>query len=492
VLVLVVAGVLAVAAVGWWLWPSGEESFPVAELALDEEGILEVPVEELPAHVQEEPDHTGSPDPSDLATDTGRWQLDDDPSDAGDDLPVVDQDPHEAIAAGDSTSSQASRPGRGATAERSTASSGPPKAEDGGRPVHQGTLGRNTTLSQRLGEYGLDAAQINEIVQALRGHFDFRRSQPTDKFTLVRGEGGEVARFRYEVGPAEIYEARRRGQELSGRKVPVRVTSRRRGVGGQIALGLAAALAAAKLPGSVFRAFQNTLGRDIDFRTAQRRGDLFKAIVDEEFVAGKRVGLGSVWALEYQGQTTGRQRAFFYKDASGEGRYYDRRGRTFERSRFLTPVRNARISSRFNLRRLHPVLKRRVAHLGVDYAAPRGTPVRATLAGKVTYVGRKGASGNLVILRHEGGLESIYAHLSRFRRGLKRRQAVEQGYVIGYVGSTGRSTGPHLHFGLREKGRFIDPLKQSRVPGRPIAQKYRAKFLRHARRLARQLDAVRL
>jgi murein DD-endopeptidase MepM/ murein hydrolase activator NlpD len=130
-----------------------------------------------------------------------------------------------------------------------------------------------------------------------------------------------------------------------------------------------------------------------------------------------------------------------------------------------TPLRYDRLSSKFNPRRFHPILKRTVPHLGVDYAASTGTPVWAAAEGRVTFAGRKGPNGNLVVVRHSGGFETAYAHLHRIKGGIRRGTFVKQRELIGFVGSTGRSTGPHLHFGLKKYSRFIDPLTELNGPG---------------------------
>src|SRR5690606_30707078 len=148
------------------------------------------------------------------------------------------------------------------------------------------------------------------------------------------------------------------------------------------------------------------------------------------------------------------------------------------------------ISSPFDPRRMHPVLRRIHPHNGVDYAAGTGTPVWAAAEGTVTFVGPRGANGNLVSLRHANGYESHYAHLSRFASGLSRGDAVTQRQVIGYVGSTGRSTGPHLHFGLKRNGRFVDPQAELNGPGRMMPAAFLGRYRGLVRQLRTELEAI--
>jgi hypothetical protein len=137
--------------------------------------------------------------------------------------------------------------------------------------------------------------------------------------------------------------------------------------------------------------------------------------------------------------------------------YVDSKGRVFGRSRWAKPVEGAPITSRFNPRRLHPILKVVKPHNGTDFGAPSGTPVLAAATGKVSFLGEAGPNGNLITLEHAGGYQTGYSHLSRFARGLRAGDSVRQKQVIGYVGTTGRSTGPHLHLSAKKNGRFIDP-----------------------------------
>jgi len=176
-----------------------------------------------------------------------------------------------------------------------------------------------------------------------------------------------------------------------------------------------------------------------------------------------------VHALEYDGQRTGKVQAFYYTASNSTGQFYDDTGRAMQGGWLRTPLRYERLSSGFNPRRFHPILKRTMPHLGVDYAAATGTPVWAAADGRVIFAGRKGANGNLIIIRHGGGFETAYAHLLRIKSGIRPGTFVKQRELIGFVGSTGRSTGPHLHFGLKKYNRSIDPLAELNGPGLRMA-----------------------
>jgi murein DD-endopeptidase MepM/ murein hydrolase activator NlpD len=245
--------------------------------------------------------------------------------------------------------------------------------------------------------------------------------------------------------------------ELTGRQVEVPVEVVRIGRIGTVQTSLGAALDAAGLGRTLVGIFVETFEGAIDFNTRTRAGDTFRVLVDERRVNGELLEYGTVHAITYQGARAGEHEAFWYAPREDLAEFYGADGRALHGGWLRTPLRFDHISSPFDPRRLHPILRRIHPHNGVDYAAGTGTPVWAAAAGTVTFVGRRGANGNLISLRHPDGYETFYAHLSRFARGLERGDEVEQRQVIGYVGSTGRSTGPHLHFGLKRHGRFHRP-----------------------------------
>lgn len=170
-----------------------------------------------------------------------------------------------------------------------------------------------------------------------------------------------------------------------------------------------------------------------------------------------------------------------------DGRYYDEKGKSLTSVFFKIPLRYNRISSKFTYKRYHPILKRYRAHLGVDFAAPRGRKVWSTADGKIIYKGRKGGYGNAVMIRHANGYKSLYAHLSKYNNRLKIGSRVKQGTVIGYVGTTGRSTGPHLHFGLYKNGRAVNPLKVMSYSKKILAGKEKKKYLKQIKKLKKYL-----
>jgi len=226
---------------------------------------------------------------------------------------------------------------------------------------------------------------------------------------------------------------------------------------------------------------------DIDFFRDLRKGDSFVVIVDRRTVDGRPYGWGNLFAARFvnAGRTLN---AVAFPDDDGRIGYYDLEGHPLRKEFLRTPLRFSRITSRFSLHRYHPVLHRRMPHYGVDYGAPVGTPVHVTADGVVRFVGRKGGAGKMITVRHTNGYETSYLHLSRYARGIHRGVRVHQGQVIGYVGQTGLATGPHLDYRVRHNGKWINPLRISSPPAKPIARKRLGRFLSYAITVQALLD----
>jgi murein DD-endopeptidase MepM/ murein hydrolase activator NlpD len=170
-----------------------------------------------------------------------------------------------------------------------------------------------------------------------------------------------------------------------------------------------------------------------------------------------------------------------------DGRYYDDRARSLTSVYFRVPLKYTRISSKFTYKRFHPILKRYIAHLGMDFAAPRGRKVYATADGKIIFRGRKGGYGNAIVMRHSGGYKSLYGHLSKFNKRVRKNSWIKQGTLIGYVGTTGRSTGPHLHFGIYKNGRAVNPAKVFKYSKKTLYGKSRRAYLRYTKKLKKEM-----
>lgn len=351
--------------------------------------------------------------------------------------------------------------------------------------VVEGEIEAGQTLSAALVARGVPGESIQPVVTAMAAVYDFRRSQPGHAFRAELDSTGAITVLRYEVSREVIYEARALAEGgYSAQQVEVVVEVQQKLVSGVVESSLIAAIVAAGQAEPLANAFAGIFQWDIDFSRQVRSGDAFRMLYEEVWVDGEFLRYGRILAAEYRGARASLT-AFWYDGEGANPGYYQPSGEALERLFLAAPCRYRRISSPFNPNRLHPVLGVRRPHLGVDYAAATGTPVVAVADGEVLFVGPRGGNGNLVRIRHEHGYESGYAHLSRFARGLRAGDSVEQGQVIGFVGSTGLSTGPHLHFGLKLGGEFIDPLgeQNARAPG------LTGRTLRDFQRLQVQLQA---
>jgi len=228
-------------------------------------------------------------------------------------------------------------------------------------------------------------------------------------------------------------------------------------------------------------AFVDAFKNSFDF-TRLRKGDRLAVVYKEKLRLGRPFGLPKIEAAMIEKRKKPHY-LFRFKE-----RYYDEKGREVEGFLFRKPVNHVRITSRFTLRRWHPVLHRYRAHLGVDFGGRTGTPIYAAADGLIIFAGRLGGYGNVIKIRHRDGFMTLYAHMHKFRRGMRRGKYVKKGQVIGYIGSTGMSTGPHLHFGLYKNGRPINPLGVIKVTKKTIWGKTRKEFLRYAADMKQKLQ----
>ena len=243
----------------------------------------------------------------------------------------------------------------------------------------------------------------------------------------------------------------------------------------------------AGLSDSLIMQMAEIFGWDVDFALDIRAGDRFALLFEEQFKDEEKIGEGPIIAAEFTNR--GRLiRAVRYVDPAGRIDYFSPDGRSMRKAFLRTPVNFTRISSRFSFNRRHPILHKMRAHRGVDYAAPRGTAVKASGDGRVVFAGRNGGYGRTVILQHGSVYTTLYAHLTRFSKGIRPGKRVEQGQTIGYVGSTGLATGPHLHYEFRVRGAHRDPLRVKLPQAAPLAEGYMDDFLVKAQPLLATLE----
>ncbi len=369
--------------------------------------------------------------------------------------------------------------------------------ESSQRPVTAGAISRHDArfgearfFREAVRNAGLTAEEAASLERALDGVLEFRRCRPRDRMSLERDTDGNLVRFEYRKSATEYYVMTRAADgSMSGEKVEREIERVRVARGGHVTSSLGDAFTRAGLGRSVVGTFVEAFGTKARFASQARRGDRFRVVVEEELVDGEHLRWGTVHALDYVGENTGELSAYRYEHR-GRPDYYDSTGRSLNGSWLRVPLHYERMSSPFDPHRMHPILRRVHPHNGIDYAAATGTPVWAAASGTITHAGPKGPNGNLVSIRHENGYSSHYAHLHRIQSGIRPGVEVEQRQLIGAVGTTGRSTGPHLHFGVKRNSSWIDPAPVLDGPGRMLPAGPLGRFRNLRRRLDRELAAI--
>lgn len=363
--------------------------------------------------------------------------------------------------------------------------------------ISEGELGRGETLARALGSEGISPQLIHEITRTLAPHFDFRQAQPGHRFRIARDPKGELVHFEYLTAPNTGWRLDRSGAALEVTRREARLTPRTARIAGLVSSTLYGAVAVLGEDGQLAHDFADVFAWDIDFHRAIRSGDAFEILYERMYRmepdgSEKYVGPGRILAARYDG-AAGHHEAVYFETVHGRGGYYHPDGTSVEGQFLMSPVWQGRVTSPYSNARRHPILKVTRPHQGIDYAAPTGTPVWAVADGVVVHRARAGGFGNLVKIRHRTGIVSFYAHLSRYAKDLRVGQSVRQKQVIGYVGSTGLSTGPHVCFRLNKDGKYLDPAKVRGLATRePVPAALRTRFQAARDMLLAELDGTRV
>lgn len=362
--------------------------------------------------------------------------------------------------------------------------------DESGRWV-EGEVQDGDSLAKILKREGLTPPEADALIRALGKQMDLRAIKVGQTYRIHFDDAGTVTELEYQISRVSLARVTR---DASGALVGQRADAETRiepvEIGGTITSSLYQAVKDAGEDTSLVGFYVDVFAYDLNFYIDTHQGDSFRMIVEKEYLNGEFLRYGHVLAAEYRGDA-GTFRAFYWKPpGAGEGRYFDEKGQSIEKTFLKTPLKYSRISSGFNPRRMHPILHVRRGHMGVDYAAPTGTPVWAAASGVITFRGKKGGAGNCVMLKHDNGYQTTYMHLSKFRKGQDVGKRVRQKDVIGYVGMTGLATGPHLHFSVKKGGGYVDPTKIKMSRGASVARKDRAAFESHIGGWVTRLAAV--
>ena len=352
---------------------------------------------------------------------------------------------------------------------------------------HSVTVSNGDTLSTVFAKVGLNANDLHEALNSSKEAKQFSRLKVGQVLDFQLGDDGKLKSLQSKLSELETIRLSRDADGFDFQRDQVKpevVTAYSHGV---INSSLFLSAKRAGLSHGLTMDLANVFGYDIDFAMDIREGDEFEVIYEEKVVNGKRVGTGDILSARFtnRGKT---YTAVRYTNKQGATSYYSASGESMRKAFIRTPVDFARISSRFSTGRKHPILNKIRAHKGVDYAAPRGTPIKAAGDGKIALAGRNGGYGNTVIIQHGQRYRTLYAHMQGFAKGIRNGVNVKQGQIIGYIGTTGLSTGPHLHYEFQVNGVHVDPLSQKLPMADPIAASEKQRFMQLSKPLMARMD----
>ncbi len=355
--------------------------------------------------------------------------------------------------------------------------------------IEKGVVRKNQSLSEILSIYDIGSEIIHQVASLSRPVFDVRKMKVGNQYTvlLTKDTVPEIAYFIYEEDDVSYitYQLKDQIKVQKGAKPMTRDTVT---ITGTITSSLWNSLIENGGDPELAAEMSEVYAWTIDFFGIQK-GDFYKVVYEEVKVEGKSIGIGNILSACFNHM--GADLYAFRFTSNGETGYYDDKGQNLQRAFLKAPLKFKRISSKFSHGRMHPILKIRRPHLGIDYAADYGTPVQTIGDGTVIEKGwNKGGGGNYIKIKHNGAYTTLYMHLAGFAKGISTGSRVRQGDVIGYVGSTGLSTGPHLDFRVFLNGTAIDPLKMESPPSEPVASQYLTEFNSMKDGLKAKMDAL--
>ena len=349
------------------------------------------------------------------------------------------------------------------------------------------TLSPGSSFAQALRAMDISNQEIHEIVQASKKIQDLGRLNAGTRFQVifseiqpqaVQTEQPEqfVQSIQIRTSPQKsVHVDRTADGRWIASEIQKPVETKIMTFKGTVTTSLWESAVEAKMDPSLISDLAEIFAWQVDFAREVRIGDRWRLSVEEEYVQGEKIGSGTILSAEYTNENEPHIAVLFRKDSQDIG-YFAPDGSSLKRVFLKSPIQYGRISSRFQKRRFHPVLKIVRPHNGVDYAAPTGTPIRVVGDGVVDTIGFHSGAGNFIKIRHNSTYTTAYKHMSRFAKGMKRGAKVSQGQTIGYVGSTGMSSGPHLHYEFYVNGRYVDPLRQKFPASEPISKDQLADF----------------
>jgi len=353
----------------------------------------------------------------------------------------------------------------------------------------KGELKRGEGLDDSFKRLQISGNIRNEIIQTFSGTLDFKHLRPGDCYTITLDENDQLVSCTYESGPLHIYRLTKTDDRFLAEKVSIPLEVRTIKLAGVIGSSLFEAFTELGEDAKLIHAFANIFASKIDFNTETRQGDRFSLAFEKYFKNDQFVAYGRILVARYE-QSDQTWEGFYYSSSKTPSAHFNEKGEELGTSFLRSPIPFGRVTSRFSYRRKHPILHVVRAHLGVDLAAPIGTPIMAASDGKVIFKGWKGGYGKHVIIKHANDYRTYYGHLSRYKKGLHVGSRVKQKDIIGYVGMTGLATGPHLDYRISYEGVFKNPFSIKFKPKSVLAGQELENFLQERMRLAKLIEAA--
>jgi len=355
--------------------------------------------------------------------------------------------------------------------------------------IHRDVIRKNDFFGAILNKNGLAQNLILLLEHESKKVFNIRNIREGAKYHVIKKNECDVKPIALIYEPDRykyvIYDFR---DSLQVRLIEREVEVCEAETYGKIESTLWGALDKQKVDPAIIDNMEDALSGAVDFYHTQK-GDEFKLIYENKFIDGELVGIGKLIAASYTNES-GTSHSILYKINDNEG-YFDNEGRPAQRAFLKAPVKFSRISSRYNLRRFHPIRGKTIPHLGTDYAAPHGTPIRTVSDGVIIAASYTGGNGNFVKVRHDNVYETQYLHMSRFEKGIRPGVRVKQGQTIGYVGSTGLATGPHVCFRFWKNGRQINHLREKLPAAKPMSKEELPSYYEHRDKILTRLAQIR-
>ncbi len=349
---------------------------------------------------------------------------------------------------------------------------------------------RGDSMAHLFKRAGLSPSQLHELMQSGKAVKKLKRIFPGDTIRVLTDDNGVLLALSYEINHKSYLLAERHDGKLVASIEQYDIEKRTAHASGSIKSSLFLAAAEAGISENLIMELAGIFGWDIDFVLDIRKGDTFHVLYEELYRNGEKIADGDILAAEFVNNGKAYRAVRYVNPQTNHAEYFNENGNSMRKAFLRSPVNFTRISSKFSTGRYHPVLHKIRAHKGVDYAAKRGTPVRAAGDGKIIYRGKKGGYGKVVIIQHGSRYSTLYAHLSNYKRGQRVGSRVKQGETIGFVGSSGLATGPHLHYEFRVNGVHRNPLTVRLPDAQPVPKRYRHDFETKTRPILAQLEQL--